>query len=916
MRYGSGRGVRRNKSPVASVNNASTRRRTSGGSRSGVSESESAKLRNAAADRARAEAELRTAAKASQRESEILAEKQRRELELKKKIIEKQKESAKKKAQLEAAELDAQADADLLNLELQQLNESAAAELQSQQLLSEAQIRQQGAVAAEEALRSDYDSSSERDSIPSCEKEATVGEKVTGYLFSNSLYQESLNNNVETLRGDPDEQSTSGTNKTSLPAKNLSDPLNFQTPPDPHDLPNPSNSQLPSSISSDQNRLPLNNPLVTTQSHPTPIVSTSQSANNPLDGQANNTGSGSNLPNNPNVSQPNPAATGASHSNPSSLPHVTSQPPNPPLHQSTPFQNMSSIPQSYPFPYPFNTPHPWANLFPTPPYHNQGGNQANIGVMNPSGGGGGSGPGGDGPGGGGGSGPSGSGPGEGSGPPGGGGEGPGLPGSGLGGEGNSRGGGRSNNTTFAGEELSRIAEIVTLDRIGILEEDRFDGSPESNYFLFIMQFRYLTAAINDPSTKLAFLRRYVKGTAKTAIMSTLYRQDSDPEGALTESLNILEKRFGKTSRLVEKQIEKLVNGKACDKEVDDSLYGLVEELRHAKAATELVPGGLTELKSPQVLKKIIVKRCPFLKLEWMKRSSERIERGFDVDVEFFMSFLEWQANMYNSPFGYATYASWEDGTRSKEKDKSHDKGKKNDKFDKRKPGKNSNPATRHGAGAAETNKEKLKESQSQKTKNSTPAQADEADVKCPGCKESHLLYKCPGFKKKSAESRLQFITELKLCEVCFSSVHSTSECTSPYLCRLCNGQEKHSIYLHNALVQKSNNGCIYAAPIDARKAGSRPVVTVYIKNPLTGKVTPKLAMLDCGSDDIWCEDETCKLLGTPTSREKLTVSVLGKTVTKEWPITTFDISNKDGTFTLSNVCNCCKTSASAILCDS
>ena len=40
MRYGSGRGVRRNKSPVASVNNASTRRRTSGGSRSGVSESE------------------------------------------------------------------------------------------------------------------------------------------------------------------------------------------------------------------------------------------------------------------------------------------------------------------------------------------------------------------------------------------------------------------------------------------------------------------------------------------------------------------------------------------------------------------------------------------------------------------------------------------------------------------------------------------------------------------------------------------------------------------------------------------------------------------------------------------------------------------------------------------------------------
>ena len=71
---------------------------------------------------------------------------------------------------------------------------------------------------------------------------------------------------------------------------------------------------------------------------------------------------------------------------------------------------------------------------------------------------------------------------------------------------------------------------------------------------------------------------------------------------------------------MEQQINKLISGKPCNKEEDGSLDDLIKELRHAKESTSLIPGGLTELKSPFILRQIMHKRCPFYGLRSNLRS--------------------------------------------------------------------------------------------------------------------------------------------------------------------------------------------------------------------------------------------------------------------------------------------------------
>ena len=184
-------------------------------------------------------------------------------------------------------------------------------------------------------------------------------------------------------------------------------------------------------------------------------------------------------------------------------------------------------------------------------------------------------------------------------------------------------------------ELAKIADIISTERVGIAEEDRFDGVRNSNYFQFITQFNTLTRRLKDPEARLSYLRKWTKGVAKDAISCTLYREATDPAGALEDALGILERRFGQTHRMMEVQINTLTKGKQCKREDGDSLYDLLQEIYHARESTRLIPGGLTELRSPHVLKDLLRNRVPFLQGEWMKYSCHATRSGRDLDIDLF-----------------------------------------------------------------------------------------------------------------------------------------------------------------------------------------------------------------------------------------------------------------------------------------
>ena len=451
-------------------------------------------------------------------------------------------------------------------------------------------------------------------------------------------------------------------------------------------------------------------------------------------------------------------------------------------------------------------------------------------------------------------------------------------------------------------EIGRLADIVAADRIGLSEKDYFDGKPGSNYFTFITQFHTLTKRLSDPSTKLSCLRRWTKDKANDAISHTVYREAHDPEGALSEALKALETRFGRTHKLMEQQINKLISGKPCSKEEDGSLDDLIKELRHAKESTRLIPGGLTELKSPYILRQIMHKRCPFLKSEWMKRSC-KLET---IEIDMFIGFLEEQSEMYSSAFGFASYCIEDGISRAQKQEK---RPKENNQVQKNIPKPPKSSATLVKASAPTENKGKKSKSIKSEDETSLETAAataspnkkkeNQAVVSCIMCKDPHNLWKCPSFREKTTAERFQFTTLKKLCHICFGN-HKSDTCQSKISCFYC--KNRHNSLLHGMNFEVGAMNCSILDSAPSQASGSRPIVAVVLHCLVTGVKLRKWAMIDSGSDVSYVLEDTRKQLGAPAIPQMFNISSLeNEGEAKIWSTTKFNISSVDGNFILPNV---------------
>jgi hypothetical protein len=69
-----------------------------------------------------------------------------------------------------------------------------------------------------------------------------------------------------------------------------------------------------------------------------------------------------------------------------------------------------------------------------------------------------------------------------------------------------------------------------------------------------------------------------------------------------------------------------------------------------------------------------------------------------------------------------------------------------------------------------------------------------------GCTENHPLWRCGVYNNKSPKEKLEVVQTNDCCLNCLQAGHSVESCTSEFVCRVDDCNERHSTKLHNALV--------------------------------------------------------------------------------------------------------------------
>ncbi|XP_062701721.1 uncharacterized protein LOC134285252 [Aedes albopictus] len=132
------------------------------------------------------------------------------------------------------------------------------------------------------------------------------------------------------------------------------------------------------------------------------------------------------------------------------------------------------------------------------------------------------------------------------------------------------------------------------------------------------------------------------------------------------------------------------------------------------------------------------------------------------------------------------------------------------------------------------------------TKSKTLVSANE--LQCTVCNNSHELYKCEEFKKKSVSDKYSLLRKSGACFNCLGKGHRTTECSSSSTCRKCS--RKHHTLLHpeeskkedivhpSATRQAASEGCsraessaASAAPVEAATKNQNVVLCVSSDRP-------------------------------------------------------------------------------------
>ena len=82
--------------------------------------------------------------------------------------------------------------------------------------------------------------------------------------------------------------------------------------------------------------------------------------------------------------------------------------------------------------------------------------------------------------------------------------------------------------------------------------------------------------------------------------------------------------------------------------------------------------------------------------------------------------------------------------------------------------------------------------------NQVKAKTENMPTNCVACKEKHLLWRCPVFRKKTPTESAKLVADNKLCFSCFRTNHSFRQCPQPRKCAKEGCESSHNTFFHSA----------------------------------------------------------------------------------------------------------------------
>ena len=373
---------------------------------------------------------------------------------------------------------------------------------------------------------------------------------------------------------------------------------------------------------------------------------------------------------------------------------------------------------------------------------------------------------------------------------------------------------------------------------------KFTGDP-LDYYRFITDFNdNIASRVKDPMTNLTYLISHCTGKAYDAVQSTIILRP--PERALITAKRILEEQFGQEYKVVAAHMKLIKEGPRLREGDAESMYKLATQMRNCYIT-------LTEwnydanLNNHDTIDKVFLRLPHSLQREFQRKSASMYATGREPDFKSLLDFVQHNAMLLNTRFGRMLHT----GTRKPESD---------------------NPAFK---------KRTVTTTQVNQSSSSMSA-------KCFECDQSHPLWKCPTFLKRTVKERLSLVSEARLCFNCLKSkTHIARNCPSLGRCKT-----EGCGRLHHSLLHYSDRSCLPAADeransgsfgggktvsstLQSSRKARLKVVPVEVSLPLsTSKVLRTYAFLDDGSNATLCTNRLMRKLGVQGEKERMQISTI------------------------------------------
>jgi len=428
-----------------------------------------------------------------------------------------------------------------------------------------------------------------------------------------------------------------------------------------------------------------------------------------------------------------------------------------------------------------------------------------------------------------------------------------------------------------GTVLRQQQKMFDMMQLPAVEMTEFDGDP-LKYYVFTKQFLNSVDHQTIPdSHKLTRLLKYCVGKARKVIECCAVMEPSE---GYERALKLLKERFGDKYKLAEAWVGKVANGPPIGPREKEKLQDFADDLNNCVQSLS-ASGLLSEVNTQNVLVRIVQRLPSFVRTRWL-REVQNIKRRYDrfPNVNDLSSFVCDVATECNDPV-YSTVVNG---------------GGKDDQQRRNNPKRNvttlnttvkNDRSSHHGKDSSEKTAEK----------------GERQWRPCWVCRESHSIFSCADFKKKSVDDRRKFAAEKKLCFNCLNRGHTAEECRIERVCDIDNCGRKHSRFLHPINKPGTNEGEQTQVQCNATGAGTEvmlPIIPIWIRSAAHKEWIVTHALLDNASSATFCTENLRKKLDVKGRKCIVTVTTMHGSANKETTILdNLEVSNIGGTTEMS-----------------